>query len=69
MRGKVIGKALNPQAQEYSITITLTIEDWTLLLKQMNDSKLIQHYPGWHVIDGITNVIANANESFSKDIE
>ena len=67
MRGKIRAKAVNPMDQEYELTIKFTLSDWRLLRSQFSAEKT-SHYPAFHLIDAINEIVGHAERHFTQEI-
>jgi hypothetical protein len=68
MRGTIVARATDPLKQEFTISITLPLDDWLTFAEQAEKMQGAQSYPAWHIIDGIKDVARNARLSFTKEI-
>ena len=61
-------KAVNQSEIEFSLTITMPLQEWRRLKDQM-DSIPASAFPSWRIVLAIRNMVAKANEHWVKKDE
>ena len=62
---KIEGHILNPNEIEYSLTITMTIEQWERFLESIENKS---DYPAWKIVPAINDAIREAKRKITTEI-
>lgn len=63
-------KCEKPGEIVYTMTITMTADEWSKLRDQLDESKLCQSFPSWQLRHDITDLLAQTRKVYwPKDVE